>query len=563
MKQSYILWLVSLCFLFSCKKVEKVVETIPDTNPIGIETLMNDNANESTITFSGRILYLNDESIIDHGFVVECQKYYDTRIKELVYSLGAKAKTGKTTHTIQTPDEILNSNSVKYYYYIKTNKGVYKGESTHLTFYWYDIEYRDDIIASPDDKIILNGNFEKVKDNYTLNINADNNRQEIPFILGKDLKTLVFQLPANLTHGSRISFILQNKVHPTGLYRNLLLATVKVVGKLNEPTNYNFMYNDKITLTGPGMGPALKEPFYILFGNRSFPYEPEMNLINLTYGQPADKYTIGYFNGKDTVIFKEKIQLKQPAPYALYFNNTEFHPGSIGNFSGVDFSTFGQQDLTTYKVGNKNAYVSFNWTGIHQLTIGDLPEGDYALSANSPFFTFTSQAKLRVKKLQVTGIDQSKGYYGNLVRINGNFKPNIPYQVRLGNQAAELVSIQNGQIGMVIPPIAAGTYPITVGYRGSEGKEYMDKTNLNLEILAPVFSDFYPKKGKAGDQITIVGKGIYYGMIYFGGRLAWRESGEEEIKFTIPRDITYKGKIEINLLFGDKWIKGKETFELI
>ncbi|ULT23391.1 hypothetical protein KUH03_29970 [Sphingobacterium sp. E70] len=39
-----------------------------------------------------------------------------------------------------------------------------------------------------------------------------------------------------------------------------------------------------------------------------------MNLINLTYGQPADKYTIGYFNGKDTVIFKEKIQLKQPAP---------------------------------------------------------------------------------------------------------------------------------------------------------------------------------------------------------------------------------------------------------
>ncbi|ULT23390.1 hypothetical protein KUH03_29965 [Sphingobacterium sp. E70] len=58
------------------------------------------------------------------------------------------------------------------------------------------------------------------------------------------------------------------------------------------------------------------------------------------------------------------------------------------------------------------------------------------------------------------------------------------------------MSIQNGQIGMVIPPIAAGTYPITVGYRGSEGKEYMDKTNLNLEILAPVFSDFYPKRVK-------------------------------------------------------------------
>lgn len=563
MKESYILWLVSLCFLVSCKKVEKVVETIPDTNPIRIETLINGNADESKITFSGRILYLNDESIIDHGFVVECQKYYDTSIKELVYSLGSMAKTGMITHTIQTPKEILNSNSVKYYYYIKTDKGIYKGETTSLLFYWPDIEYRDDIIAYANDKITITGNFEKVKDNYTLNINDDNNRQEIPFTLGKDLKTLVFQLPANLTHGSRLSFILQNKAYPTGLYSSSLLATVKVVGKLNEPTNYNFMYNDKIMLTGPGLGGALKEPFYILFGNRSFPYESEMNLINLTYGQPADKYTIGYFNGKDTVFFKQKIQIKQPLPNALYFNDTEFHPGGTGTFSGVDFSAFGQQDLSTYKVGNKSAYVSLNWTGIHKLTIGDLPEGEYTLSASSPFFKFTSEAKLRVKKLQVTGIDQNKGYYGNLFRINGNFKANASYQVRLGNQDASTVSVQNGQLTIAIPPIAAGIYPISVGYHGSGGTEYMDKTKLNLEVLAPVFSDFYPKKGKAGDQITIVGKGIYYGMIYFGGRVVWRESGEEEIKFTIPRDISYKGKIEINLLFGDKWVKGKETFELI
>ncbi|WP_104383022.1 IPT/TIG domain-containing protein [Sphingobacterium sp. HMA12] len=563
MKESYILWLVSLCFLFSCKKVEKVVETIPDTNPIRIETLINDKANESTITFSGRILYLNDESILDHGFVIEYQNYYDTRIRELAYPLGPKVTTGKITHSIQTPSEILNANSIKYYYYIRTEKGIYKGESTSLLFYWHDIDYRDDIIASPDDKITINGNFEKIKDKYTLNINDDNNRQEIPFTLGKDLKTLVFQMPANQTHGNRVSFVLQNKIHPSGLYGSTMLATVKVIGKLNEPTNYNFMYNDKITLTGPGIGSVMKEPFYILFGNRSFPYEPEMNLIHLTYGQPADNYTLGYFNGKDTVIFKQRIQIKQPLPSGLYFNDAEFHPGSTGNFSGVDFSAFGQQDLTTYKVGNKNAYVSSNWTGIHKLTIGDLPEGEYALSASSPFFKFTSQAKLRVKKLQVTGIEQNKGYYGNLVRINGNFRPNLSYQVKLGDQDASLVSLQNGQFSIVIPPIAAGTYPISIGYHGSEGKEYMDKTNLNLEILAPVFSDFYPKKGKAGDQITIVGKGIYFGMIYFGGRLVWRESGEEEIKFTIPRDITYKGKIEINLLFGDKWIKGKETFELI
>ncbi|MDF2476315.1 MAG: Uncharacterized protein K0S24_1798 [Sphingobacterium sp.] len=563
MKKFYILWLVSLCFLFSCKKVEKVVETIPDTNPITIETLINDNANESTITFSGRILYLNDEIIIDHGFVVECQKYYDTSIKELVYSLGTKATTGKITHTIQTPNEILNSNSVRYYYYIKTDKGVYKGKTTDVLFYWHNIEYRDDIIASPGDKISINGNFEKLKDNYTLNINEDNNRQEIPFTLSKDLKILVFQLPANLTHGSRLSFILQNKTHPSGLYRSSLLANIKITGKLNEPANFNFMYSDKIMFTGPGINLSMKEPFYILFGNRSFKYEPEMNLINLTYGQPADKYRIGYFNGKDTVIFSQKIQIKQPLSNALYFNDTEFHPGNIGTFSGVDFSAFGQQDLTTYKVGNKNAYVSSNWTGIHKLTIGDLPEGEYALSASSPFFTFTSQAKLRVKKLQVTSIEQNKGYYGNLVRINGNFRPNASYQVKLGTQDASLVSIQNGQLSIAIPPIASGIYPISVGYHGSEGKEYMTKTNLNFEVLTPVFTDFYPKKGKAGDQITLVGRGIYYGFIYFGGRLVWRQSGEEEIKFTIPWDITYKGKIEINLLFGDKWIKGKETFELI
>lgn len=564
MKGILISYLACLCFFVSCKKVEKIVETVPDNKAIQIETLINDHADESSITFSGRLLYLNDETILDHGFVLEYEYRNNVEKKEIRYSLGNKAITGKINHTIKFPAEIENATLIKYYYYIKTNKDLYKGESTSVAFNWYNIEFNNDFIASPNDKITVIGDFKKIKDKYTLHANYDS-KEEIPFTVGNDLKTLIYTVPTDQTHGNKMNPILLNKSHATGVYGSATLPSVKIVGKLEEPTDYSYMYSEKITLKGLGLNGTLKEPFYILFGNNALPYQPEMDLSTLTYKQPAKSYKLGYFNGKDSVFFKQKITIKQPLANALQFYVAEVHPGSSGTFIGLDFSQFGQYDLTTYSVGNKPAYVRSNWTGIHEFNIDNLPEGEYTLSAASPFFTFTSQAKIKVNKLRPTAIAQNRGYYDHLVKINGNFRAGIPYLVKLGNYDAGISSqsFRDGQIDVLIPPIPPGTYPVSVGYRGKDDQEYISKTNFNVEVLAPEFTDFYPRKGKAGDQITLVGKGIYYGMIYFGGRLVWRESGYDEIKFTIPRDIQFKGKIEINLLFGDNWVKGKETFELI
>src|SRR5690606_3400143 len=114
MKKSYfsslfapIFGLILLNLLLSCSKNEGV---IPDNKPIKIDIFQAGNVSATKVTLNAELLYLNDEKVLDHGFII-LDKNSSNPIK---ISLGAKVKTGLIKHDYQ-PTKAFPLNEPLYF----------------------------------------------------------------------------------------------------------------------------------------------------------------------------------------------------------------------------------------------------------------------------------------------------------------------------------------------------------------------------------------------------------------------------------------------------------------
>jgi len=556
--KTLVLYFLILMICFSCKKSEQ--PTPVENQPLKLETIGVDAANRKSIVFAGRVLYLNSEKIKDHGFVLKSG--FGSSQEEKKYSLGTTIQIGKVLKKIEPPVEVLETGRGEYRFYIETDKSTYYGETVRFQLSNVFIDYQTGLLATAGETITVSGDFKDIKkENYKLRCDY-NSPIEIDYNIDATKKKITFTVPGGYRHGVNLSFYLSPIQSVTNLNSDIGLASVSILGTLTPPTQYNYNYNDYLRLSGVGLPPDRASSFYVIIGDKLFPYYQELLLSDMIYDQPKMAYRIGYYNGRDTVIFDKKITLNTPNPTDLVIRRSFVHPGRSIPVTGI--IPYNYNFMPTMSVGGKSASYYATWNSDDKITISDIPDGNYPFIMEGPFARFESKEKIVVKSLKISGASSSKGYYGAQIKIPGNFIAGDHYYARLGDQGDESLQVSNGSATLDIPNIKPGKVKITVMYNDDHGKQHVFPTEHQVEVLAPIFDDLYPKSAKPGDVITLKGKGLGYCAIFMGGiRLISVGGTIDQPQVFIPRDVFFKGKVRISAQYKTDWIECKEAFELL
>ncbi|WP_270090815.1 hypothetical protein [Sphingobacterium sp. SYP-B4668] len=552
------LWYFVIFVTFSaCKKTEE--NTPEDTTPVQLETLGADVANHTHIVLAGRILYLNNEKVLDHGFVVK--SFYTNPALEYKYSLGSSLQIGKVSKKIDTSKDLRTAGSGSYQFYIETDKGIYYGESVRYDISGVFIDYQHGLRASAGEVITIHGDFESIKSPFTL-YSDYNSPKVISYELSVNKQALSFVMPDGYTHGNDLSFYVQANKADSVFNSSIPIAKIKVLGSLHAPEQYEYYYDDVLRLGSKGLPASFAYTFSVILGNKFVPYYHELSLSDLIYDQPLESFRIGYYNGRDTVIFPKKITLKKPDETAFKVRQSYVHPGNSLAVTGLPLGRFPY--IRSMTIGDQSAYYNGMWNGDDRLQIGQVPDGVYPLVIKCVPFTYISQEKVTVQGLTATSASINRGHYGEEVTLRGNFIANERYHVVMGGESIYDLIAGNGTLKFHIPQIKPGLANITLKYGENYATHQVVPTPLQIEVLPPSFDSFYPKKGKPGDIITLKGKGIAYARIYFGQDYAMSVGGNvDAVEIAVPRQLIYKGKIHIVAQFNGNLFESKETFELL
>lgn len=550
-----ILIITLLVFLCGCNKGDDA-PTIIDSKPIELETLAVETANAKQVILSGRILHLNNEDILEHGFVVESN--YFGEVKTTEYKSDKKVAAGKVTFEIN--DGSLNNpygTYYTYYYYIKTATNSYKGANVSIVVSDLQYNYIHGLQATIGEKIVITGKFDQLDGAYSLYAGWDKDTR-IPFALGDNNNTLVFEMPTGFAHGQEVSFNLR----PNNEQNNSIatLATVKVLGQLLPPADYSFYYSDALRLSGPGAPRGSAEGLSIIIGDRIVPYFYELRLHDLLNEASGTEFRLGYSNGRDTYIFPEKLKIKQPAVDQFSFWQRIVHPGGTTVGGRVDLGQFGYADAS---VGGKLAWFNNIWSGTDEVSIGLVDEGEYPLVLKGPILNYTSQSKIKVEKLKATAVSPKQGYYGDELTLSGNFIDGNVYIVDFGDYNKNTYVASGGKLKFPISNyLPTGDAAIKLGYETRTSGTVSVESGLSIKVLAGTFDDFSPKYGPPGTIITLQGKGLASGQIFFADeRLYPYDYSSAEVKIQVPYTAT-KGKKRISVFYRTGWVSAPALFEV-
>ena len=119
-----------LIFTFSCKQEnadpepnveEKVIE------PIKIETNDFSDISSNGVKLFGKINYLNEEEILDAGFIISTINKTGNKDVEKEYSIGKNVSIGEVSYVYRPASPLEQNATHSYQFYIRTVKNYYKG----------------------------------------------------------------------------------------------------------------------------------------------------------------------------------------------------------------------------------------------------------------------------------------------------------------------------------------------------------------------------------------------------------------------------------------------------
>lgn len=545
---------IALLTCIACKKENQIVN---EDKPIQVESLSPDHASKENVILAGRILNFNNEKIIDHGFILE-SNFFINNTKDSI-SLGNNPKIGKITYKLIPNIQLLQNGFGHYKLYVKTNKKVYYSQQIQFQF-TNIIFHGDEILATANEEIQIKGNFEYFDPkNYKLYCDY-NNPQELSYKVDNNQGILSFNIPNGYHHGNVLHFLLK---HNSNTIKNdIMVARIKIIGTLEPLSQYEYFYNDYLDFRGTGLPTDMGSSFYLIIGDKKIQYYNRPVLRDLIYDNIQESFNIGYYNGRETVMFPNKIKLKVPKSEDLKIKQTHVHPGGRIRAEGIDLGKYSFFNNVT--VGNIRALYTSTWNQKDYITIGNVRDGSYPLIMEDGFRRFVSKEHINVQQVAPTSLNITKGYYGEHITMYGNFLEGTNYTLKIGDIQLG-TSSSNGSIVFNIPSLKSGIYNnISVSYNYDNDKKFEIPTSLNIEILPPTFDDFYPKKIKAGESVTIKGKGIGTGLVFLGNLLLM-SSGDDpnEVSIWIPHTINLKGKVNISVKYANDWIQHDEPLEII
>ncbi|MBD1421976.1 IPT/TIG domain-containing protein [Sphingobacterium chuzhouense] len=556
MKLKYLIISLALLFFGGCKKESN--DPSIDAKPIALETLAPEVATGENIMLSGRILFLNGEKVLDHGFYLKFRTFEgDTVSRE--YRMGNRVDPGKVNYRVPDISEILNPYyQYTFYFYVKTDKQLYRGADVTFGISNPNFGYHRGLYATIGEDVILMGNYKDLAASHGLYVGWDG-LTEIPFTLKNNKQTLTFKMPGGFSHGQEINFVLRDKDNQHNLVASL--ASIKVLATLTPPANYEYFFSDRLQLSGPGAPRGGADNLWIIIGDKKVRYYNPLALNDLLSDASGTSFQLGYSNGRDTYIFPEKLKLKQPAADAFGFSHRHVHPKGITIGAGLELNNYGSIYNTSFSLGGKPASFSNHWTGVISVGIGDVPDGTYPLVVKGPILNYTSKKTIKVESLKISSVSPQKAYYLDPVMLRGNFVDGNTYFVKIDGEYRQTSRANNGQITFELPAVT-GNAPIEVGYNHSSDSEVIVQTGLTIDAPPSTFEDFTPKSGPPGTVVTLKGRGLGAGRIFFGDQNIYPfEYGSTQVKVEIPRIMT-KGKKRLSVFFKTGWLTTSSYFEV-
>lgn len=532
--------------LFSCAK--DVIIIPPDTNPTEVVLLAPLSNTSNNLTLSAEVRYLNNNDIIlSHGFMVD-GRTGDTYIKR-EYPIASTLKSGSFTYKIPDPEIYKEGYYYSYKYFVKSERETYLSKSDQFRINNIKVIAKEDLKIAAGEIITIEGEFTNIEKDYDLYYSF-HEEKKMPFEIVNSGKAIRFKVPEGVKQGYNVTFrlISKNQEEP---HLAAIIAKAFIVGTLALPTSYSYYYDDILRLPYP-TDYSEKPGLEVFVGNIFLRHSDEMDLRYLIDNQKGKKFPMGYTNGRDTITFPQPLQLIEPDPNEFKVIPAYVHPGTKFEVfgSGPDKFNFGGH----VTVGNQ--HVIYNQVDRNakkgELTISDLPEGDYPMIMNNNHFTYKSANTIKVKKMNIASSSPSEAYAGDKITLKGTFVKGQSYTLEIDKtNTSSTTCTTTGEVNFEIPQfMTAGKYQIKMSYKSDMDYQRSYYSNsIPLEIKATTITAIYPLKASTGDLITIEG----HGLKGYQAQIATVEarhtlSQNNKIQFEIPNNLP-KGKYRINISF--------------
>lgn len=560
----YIINFCLLLFVSSCSKSEGPT----DYSAVTLATSGYSNLKENTVTLRGQITHLNGVPVIDHGFVIKKMGIYNQSGEEKEISLGNKVGEGSVS-TNYTHEKIFELDDVySFCLYVKTENGYYRSEFSQFVIDGIDIEAQLDLQAYVNENIVINGNFKNLSDAHALFAYASYISQDkIPYRVAPDGTSITFTLPdkQHYTHGRKVSFRLRNvDINGNEVLREI--AIVKILGTLNPPTQKSYYLSDPIMLTGTALSTDywdLDEPLYLLIDGKKVVYNPYIYIYNIT-GLKGNKFSLGYYNGRDSVIFKDPIELIVPDGNGIVFERKAVHPYSRLRVGGLfTYRDVMKPSEASFQLGGQPiGFYDSNGSNSVTFNLQNIPEGNQYFECKNEFYSIKSSQTIEVRNLSWSNFDRTNVYQGEKVKVAGNFINGVTYAIE-GKDFNLFQVASEGSLEFTIPAYLTGEQPIEIGYPNATGGTYLAKHKRSIYVEQFKIDEIYPTKGYAGDLISIKGKGLLGVYVLFGGFHAnIVYSSTDEIRVMIPSSFN-KGKVSLVFMADGRTIQGNEQIEIL
>lgn len=551
------LGLFLLILLIGCEKEENA--TIVDSKPIQLETTAPEKNAIDKIIIAGRVLHLNDEKIVDHGFICGSGDTIHT------VSLGNKLSLGKITADLTSNVRSILGTSFPYYFFIKTEKNLYKGKELELNVEGFSPDWKDGILAVLGEKMTITGDFANINPNSFNLIYSTYENKNVPYTLSADRSAVSFEMPLDLRTGQVTTFYFHSKEKPPNQVSQYTLANITPLGIIDVPVKYEYNLNELLSIYGQGLNFSDSDDVImeIIIGDKKIPLQIEMLVSDFLKGTKETSFRYGYYNGRDTIIFPKKFTLRTPKNENISFNSTRVHPnGTTYAYIRPVLDFYNYDDVRLTMAGIPVDLYTI-WNQYDQITVPNLPEGLYPITFANSTFTYTPKATIKVEKLTITSYSKKDIHSGDNVIFYGNFIPGENYFLQYGHEIIDFQaqSPTNATIRMYISGTGKNI-PVKIGYKNKLEQITYSEASLNFNISGPEIHSISPKSGKPGDVVTIKGKGLFSGYFFFGDQRVFIESGTTDAVTLIVPESTFKGKVRISNLTNAGWVYSPEYFEI-
>lgn len=549
--------------LFSCAK--EVIVVPPDTNATEVVILAPESNTSNNLIFSAEVRYLNNSDVVQsHGFIVDGISG-ETYIKK-EYPISTALKAGRITFKVPDPEIYKEGTYFTYKYFVKTEKGLYTSKFDQFVVSNLKVQTKDNLILAVGETITVDGEFTNIEKNYDLVYSYYTYEEfKVPFEIINAGKSIRFKMPEGLEQGNNVTFRLVSK-DQKGPQLAAIVAQVYIVAKLSLPSTYSYYFDGLVNLPYPTKNNYDNNGLKVFIGNVFLKHSDYLRVSDFILFQKGKSFPIGYTNGRDTVTFPQPLQLIEPDPNDFSVKPEYVHPGTTFEVSGPDPAKFNFYGYVT--VGNKTAYYlqEGNAPKKGKLTIGELPDGEYPMEMKNYHFSYKSNNKIKVRKVNIASISPNASYTGDIITLKGLFIQGRSYTLEIDKTYAAYSSCTTaGEITFEIPLMESGNYQVKVQHFSDIGSSRPSNI-VALQIKPTTINSVYPLRAKTGSLITIEGNGMNgYKAQIADIEVSHTLSQNNKIQFKIPDNLP-KGKYRVNIsdtAFGfDNTVSATEYLEI-